>query len=59
MNANATRTAASTRIAGFFFAIVASTLVLGATVGGMQASDTSAPQMLALDSVTVEAVKAN
>ena len=59
MNANATRTAASTRVAAFFFAVVASTALLGATVGGMQPHESNAPQYLALDSVTVSAVKAN
>lgn len=59
MNANATSTPASARIAGFFFAIVASTVILGATVGGMQASESKAPQFIALDSVTVSATKAN
>lgn len=59
MNANVIRTAASTRIAGFVFAILASTAVLGATVGGMQASNIDVPQLVALDGVTVSAVKVN
>lgn len=59
MNANAIRTPASTRIAGFFSAIVASTAVLGATVVGMQATEVDAPQVAALDNVTVSATKVN
>lgn len=59
MNANATRTAASTRVAAFFFAVVVSTALLGATVGGMQPHESTAPQFLALDNVTVSAAKVN
>ena len=59
MNANATRTAASTRVAGFVLAVLASTAVLGATVGGMQPHESSAPQIVALDHVTVNASKVN
>ena len=59
MNATATRTSVSTRIAAFFCAVLTSAVVLGATVGGMQSTDTNAPQFLALDGVTVAAVKSN
>ena len=56
---NALRTSASTRIAGFVFAVFASVATLGATVGGMQANDAGSTPLMALDQVTVSAVKAN
>ena len=55
---NALRTSASTRIAGFVFAVFASVATLGATVGGMQANDAASTPLMALDQVTVSAVKA-
>jgi hypothetical protein len=59
---NATYTArpAAARVASFFLAVLASASVLGATVAGMQPRyDGAAPQVVALDSVTVTATKAN
>lgn len=59
---NATYTArpATARFASFFLAVLASATVLGATVVGMQPGyDGAAPQVVALDTVTVTAIKAN
>lgn len=56
---NALRTSASTRIAGVVFAVFASVSTLGATVGGMQAGDSSPATLVALEQVTVNAVEAN
>jgi hypothetical protein len=51
---------AATRVASFVLAVLASASVLGATVAGMQPGyDGAAPQVVALDTVTVTATKAN
>lgn len=53
-----TRTAAA-RATAFFFAFVASATVLGATVGGMQPRIDASLPVVAMDTVTVTATKAN
>jgi hypothetical protein len=55
----ALQTSTSVRIAGFAFAVITTMATLGATVGGMQAGSVGAPQIVAMDSVTVSATKLN
>jgi hypothetical protein len=58
---NAIHTSASVRIVGAVSAVCASLMVLGATVGGMQAGSggSNGAQVLALNSVVVTATKLN
>jgi hypothetical protein len=60
MNATAFRPSLSTRLAALAVAMIASSVVLGATVAGMQPHDESAPtQVIALERVTVRATPVN
>lgn len=54
-----TTTKFSTRATAFFFAFVASATVLGATVGGMQPRIDASLPVVAMDTVTVTATRAN
>ncbi|HQR19609.1 MAG TPA: hypothetical protein PLE54_05220 [Burkholderiaceae bacterium] len=58
MNANFT-TSLQTRLIAFAVAVLASTVVLGSTVAGMQPSAESTMQVIALDHVTVRATSTN
>lgn len=58
MNANFT-TSLKTRLIAFAVAVLASTVVLGGTVAGMQPSAESTMQVIALDHVTVRATSTN
>lgn len=52
-------TSAKTRLVAFFCAILASTVVLGSTVAGMQPRDPAAAPMLALQPAATSATAAN
>lgn len=56
---NAPRTSASLRIAAAIFAIVASTTTLGVTVWGLESGVTASSGLIAMDGVTVSAIKVN
>jgi len=55
MNANELRLSLSTRLAALAVAILTSSVVLGATVAGMQAREQAPAQVIALERVTVRA----
>ena len=60
MNATDFRPSLSTRLAALAVAMIASSIVLGATVAGMQPHDESAStQVIALERVTVRATPVN
>ena len=60
MNATDFRLSLSTRLAALAAAMIASSVVLGATVAGMQPHDESAStQVIALERVTVRATPVN
>ena len=60
MNATDFRLSLSTRLAALAVAMIASSVVLGATVAGMQSRDEStSTQVIALERVTVRATPVN
>ena len=60
MNATDFRLSLSTRLAALAVAMIASSVVLGATVAGMQSRDEgTATQVIALERVTVRATPVN
>ena len=58
MNANYT-TSLQTRFAAFAVALVASAVVLGSTVAGMQPRSDDAMQVVALERITITATRTN
>jgi hypothetical protein len=55
MNATELRLSLTTRLAALAVAVLTSSVVLGATVAGMQARDEAPSQVIALERVTVRA----
>ena len=59
MNATDFRLSLSTRLAALAVAMIASSVVLGTTVAGMQHRDEAPTQVIALERVTVRATPVN